>query len=574
LNGARAVATALMATSNIEDIEKHGIFNAVFEAFYSFLDAGIRPDLSGIAGPPYHAFRVAVRHQGKQIASSWGEGSTAGEQLADAVTRACHDPSFGGLTRSCLQSVSLDIWIQTHSEHVAVADRHTDFGLLSGSTGVEVQWNDARHHFDPAAILHGRFKSPADLLDRLCESAGLFAGAWKEPFCQVRKTGCVHVVGRETGKSVELRALRATPAIELSTEDLQRFVGDGTCFLINNQLASGDYCYIYQALDGEGAQSKPNSVRASGCAYAVASALRVVPTDMAADASRSARRAVRAILERTGRWVDDSLIVREGRGDHLWGKLGSTALLAVALLELDDPSFHPNALAALIRALKAAQGLDGSFDCFPGTSRPAGPVVNFYPGEALLALAITGARGDPEALECCKRAFEPYKAHFRESPSSAFVGWHADVWSRLSLTIGSEEYAAFVFEQLDWLLPFQSHSGPEHGAFLFDDRPGNVSSTVYTEAMIRGADLAYKLGHDDRSRRYSIASAAGLKFCARLQLDSSSKISLPNGHRAIGGVTSNLRTFQVRADNVQHMMTMAQAALERPACLSGALGNR
>lgn len=336
----------------------------------------------------------------------------------------------------------------------------------------------------------------------------------------------------------------------------------------NNQRSEGDYCYIYDALEGEVKRRPSNLVRAAGCAYAMASAGRVVPAELSHRVRVSAKRAIEALVHRAVRWGDEGLMIAEAAEGRLWGKLGSVALTAVALLELDDAGFHPHVLMALLSTLKRSQRSDGYFECFLGTDKASDSVINFYPGDALLALAISAARGDEEALASCRRAFGPYRRHFLSTPASAFVGWQVDVWSRLALLTQSEKYADFAFAQLDWLLQFQLREGPYVGGFSLPGKRVNASSCVYTEAMIRGALLARALDISQLQDKYARASMAGLRFCTQLQIDASVASILPDGSRALGGVTGGLQSFVVRSDNVQHSITMAQVALENMAALA------
>jgi len=552
-----------MDTSNrISAAQKDLIMDVASGALYAYLKDGSKPDCSAVEVGRFDGLQMTVRHRGMPVISATGEGETAADQLSNAIYNLCADVTCGGLTSFHVDGLNVDVWIRICSELVAVELRDSDRSLTGGSFGVEVQWNDARAHFDPSVILARQFKSPAELLNGLCLFSGLFQEAWRETYCIVRKVHWIHLCRDQLGNSVELFALRTVAPDRLSKDDLRSLVSQGASFLINNQNAGGDYCYIYQALEGKGHQRKQNLVRASGCAYAMTTSARVVSPELSPRVISSSRRAILAVLRRTEKWGDDGLIVREDDAEVIWGKLGSGALAAVAMLELDDPVFHPDALKALLLALKGAQRANGLFDCFFGIDRSPDSVINYYPGEALLALAISGSKGDADALECCRRAFLPYRQHFRNAPSSAFVGWHVDVWSRLARVLHDGEYISFVFEQLDWLLAFQCREGDNVGGFAFDDKPPGVSSTVYTEATIRGAALAHALGLQDRCHTYAKAGRFGLLFCARLQLNASSSGILPNPQRALGGVTGNLRTFQVRADNVQHMMTMAQTALE------------
>jgi hypothetical protein len=144
------------------------------------------------------------------------------------------------------------------------------------------------------------------------------------------------------------------------------------------------------------------------------------------------------------------------------------------------------------------------------------------------------------------------------------VGWHADAWSRAALLDSNQEYAEFVFEQIDWLLQFQLQSQDRpftSGGFSWNGKPPGYSSIVYTEALARGTALAHKCG-DKRWLKYGDAFRAGMAFCSRLRLTSEQSIFFPDPERAIGGMATSLSDFEVRSDVVQHAITLGLAALD------------
>jgi len=189
--------------------------------------------------------------------------------------------------------------------------------------------------------------------------------------------------------------------------------------------------------------------------------------------------------------------------------------------------------------------------------------VEFYPGQVLLALALEVDAGSREAAAMVDAAFEPYSKHFDSAPTTAFVGWHIDAWSRLAAATNREDYANFAFRQADWLLVKQIASSPipEHvGGFgKQNDVPG-FSSIVYVEALVRALRLANLYGDKRRRDRYAEAVRRGLQFCRRLQLDSIPASFFPNQEKRSGGVALKLDNLNVRCDVVQHFLTMSLAA--------------
>ncbi len=220
----------------------------------------------------------------------------------------------------------------------------------------------------------------------------------------------------------------------------------------------------------------------------------------------------------------------------------------------------------LFRSIASAQAHDGSFCCNPGSERADGRAVDYFPGEALIALLLKAQAGDQGTLELVDLAFEHYRDYFRTNPTTAFVGWHADAWSRAASLRGNSEYASFVFEQIDWLLNLQvMHCNQAELTGGFRTQTGalpTVSSVVYTEAVLRGMATAQSLGDQTRFNRYKLSALAGLRFCQQLIVSPEQAGFLEQPKRALGGVTGSLQNFEIRADHVQHTITLLLAALE------------
>jgi hypothetical protein len=220
-----------------------------------------------------------------------------------------------------------------------------------------------------------------------------------------------------------------------------------------------------------------------------------------ANDSNSRRFAIRAGRKDRGRERAEDLPERgrdtmeeEEKDEELAG-VGATALLAAALAggalrkELDEEyqqRYH---------GIVSAQKSDGRFVSHFSETVEFERVANYYSGQALLVLTLEAERGNAEALGKCRRAFQPYMLLFRVAPTSAFVGWHVDVWSRLALLAGDHDYANFVFEQVDWLLQFQLSNHRDTrwvGGFSQFGNAPQFSTIVFLEATVRALRLALK----------------------------------------------------------------------------------
>lgn len=440
--------------------------------------------------------------------------------------------------------------------------------LRLGFDGAEVRQGQKGAYYKPSVGLTSGFVTPQDMFSQLCRKAALSESSWQEGTCDLFRTSWIHVTDSGGSSKLRMKGLRVENVPDLTPKSMIDWAKRGADYLKRNQHSDGGFCYLYNPLLNTAVRAQADAVRAAGCAYAVAEAASSPHLAGDGDLAECARRAMLAIYKRSrdlasgGRYVPDG----EDNSETPLGKLGATALLAAGML---CPGFYHQYRTqadALVLALKHAQReKDGLFECVFGLQESTHTSINFFPGEALVALARKASLGDESCREHYRRAFSPYRLHFRNSPSTAFVGWHADVWSRAAVLDRNCEYADFVFEQLDWLLDLQVREDDlTFGGFV---PPGehepSASSIVFTEAIARGASLAREVG-DRRWPRYRDSFLSGLIFCSRLRIVVEQSPFLPDPARSMGGVTRSLTNFRVRSDMVQHLITLALAALDRP----------
>jgi hypothetical protein len=527
---------------------------------------------------PYPRVNVTLRSRGRIRGSMAGRGGTLLEQIRNAVKRAALDERFGDrLVAGELHDLTIELWLQTAASPIPSECRKDPEIIIPGVDGLEVEFGSTCAYYKPSVWLTSGVGSAAELFEKLCLKAGLDPNAWLDPRCALRKTSWTHFLGPRYSPAVELVALRCVVPSEPSERIMRRWAHDGARFLTHNQDACGWYLYTYFPLDGRcetknrqqfhGNAKATNLVRAAGCTYAMAWMASIETCPTRRDRWRgSARRAADALLARAVRFGDGLIIVEDDPSGRKWGKLGSVALLAVALSFPSLNEEFAEAYRGLMTTVIGSQGSNGMFQCRFGSAENEPAEVEFYPGEALLALALAGERGDTSALAICHRAFSAYCQHFREIPRSSFVLWQVDVWSRLAIIENDQKIADFVFEMVDWLLQFQVVERPPgiyHGGFATHGAPG-ASTCTYTEAVIRGAKVARILGDRDRWFRYRKAMMAATSFCARLVICKEQRPFLADPARAFGGVTRSLKSFDVRCDHVQHLITLALTSLDEP----------
>jgi hypothetical protein len=365
-------------------------------------------------------------------------------------------------------------------------------------------------------------------------------------------------------------------------------------YLVRNQDIDGSTAYLYDPITDVFVTKKTNLVRSAGSLFALS---QVLESDLHIAAKGTALKSctvqmARGLLNRTSLTDEGRRVVQEDRlgepPDEEAGEgeksgappeegekardlpeeeerteevpgVGATALLAAALGADTLRREFAEEYQQLYRSVVSAQKPDGRFVTYFGETEESERAANYYSGEALVVLAMEAERGNTEALEMCRRAFNPYLAHFRHAPTTAFVGWHVNVWSRMALLTGNHDYADFAFEQTDWLLQTQIKSHRDLrwvGGFSQTGAAPQFSSIVFLEAAVRALKLASKRGNAERTRKYSDCVRSGLNFCRQLRLEETPSTLLANPMRCKGGVALGLIDRRVRCDVVQHFITL------------------
>lgn len=517
--------------------------------------------------PRYPRVNITLRINGAVRGSMSGKGRTFHQQLVDGVRRSALDNRFAGpLTSSELENVTLEVWCQFNSVPILLTEREDLYCFRAGEEGVELEYADKFAYYKPSVAITSQFGTAQCLFEALSRKAGLPEDTWRTADCGLRKTSWVHISEDQAGRAQTLVALRSIPCERLSLPRLQQWVIDSANYLVANQYLDGSFCYKYNPLTNTAKRCDTNPVRASGCAYAIALA---ASSDQIGDPIyiESADLAARQIWQRSFALPGGGAYIADLAQDcTIGGKLGSSALLLLAMQSSSLMSSYASEADALLTAVMSRQRANGLFQCVFGNTEETESQINFFPGQALLALVIGASGGNDKCKAYYQRAFAPYRDHFREKPTTAFVGWHADVWSRAASEDKNEEYASFVFEQVDWLLQFQitTDAWPSMvGGFRRGDRLPNYSSIVFTEAVGRATLLAYQ-SQDPRWLQYKKAFQSGLSYCLQLGLTSSQSAFFPCPSRAIGGVVRSLSNFEVRSDVVQHAITLGLLAIEHP----------
>ncbi|MCK6524891.1 hypothetical protein L6R49_26100 [Myxococcota bacterium] len=540
--------------------------------------------------PEVRAVNLTLRRRGVLRASMSGAGPSVIDAVDEAARRAVADARYGGaLCAAELHQLDLELWVNVGIEDVTERDPKRLARLLpNGVVGVELQLGDKSAYFKPSVALTSGLTTPDLLLGRLSRKAGLPRGAWRRAGVTLRRTHWRHFVLDEGERAVELRRLRPHPEPALSRETLTTMLEGALARLLRVQRADGSYAYQYDARTDTWDKGAFNLVRMAGSAYGVSRAAAFLPKGhpLQEPAARSARRALDFLLARAtpfshaphADYIAQGLQPKERKT----GKLGALALTVLALEYGELPSTHGEARRRLVDGLLTMQRADGLFRCSVGVEE-TGDESNqdFYPGEALLALAGAVRLGEtPRAPFGMLRALRHYQARFDRAPTSAFVLWQSDAWrcflerlweSDRPTPWATEEQAEgirdFIWAQIELLLarqvtPRRGVDPQRVGGFATGSASPTAASTVYAEAIARAAGLAELCGDLPRARRYAEAARLAFGFAARLYLWPCQRPLFVRPELTLGGSTLDLNGFILRNDFEQHLITAIIAALE------------
>ncbi len=266
-----------------------------------------------------------------------------------------------------------------------------------------------------------------------------------------------------------------------------------------------------------------------------------------------------------GWWLE-----REGEQPH--AAIAEVAFLLLALCERADDAGQPPAPEEVRMAPRLAGTLWASIDRlgYISTHRidHGGPgslsrddleaYQNFYPGQALLALARAAELEihvpDPRRLAA---AFRRYRHRYRHQHHFGQASWLAQAWAAWARSSGEnrDAYAAFVHQIVDHALEHQVQAPEQRdvGAFLTPLQQGpGFTSVLFLEVLAAAMSLSLESEVDERYRR---AYHLGVRFLDTLTLQEPMLPLLPAPEWAYGGVRQDPYYDEIRIDFVSHSLS-------------------
>ncbi len=356
----------------------------------------------------------------------------------------------------------------------------------------------------------------------------------------------------------------STPVETAAPEDRGRAadIADGIgAWMLRNLGDDGALPYKYWPSRGEDSPAD-NAIRRFLASLALA---RLGELRDSADIREAARRNLRFNLARYFQPLGD------GRGaivESTGAKLGAAALAALAIAESPAREEFADELAMLAAGVDSLADEERGFRTFFFPAARDRENWNFYSGEALLFWAEAARKGLSVAPspERCARAFERCRERHYRKRNPAFVPWHTQACASLYAQTGRREFADFVLEMSDWLLPMQQWDGIEadlRGRF-YDPRrpefgpPHAASTGAYLEGLADAAALARGLGEERRASAYERAIRRGLRSLRQLQFrDWRDMYYVSRTDRVLGALRTEAYDNAVRLDSAAHALAAA-----------------
>jgi hypothetical protein len=367
---------------------------------------------------------------------------------------------------------------------------------------------------------------------------------------------------------------------EVTHDSLQAFAKRMSEWMMTNVQPNGREVYLYYPSRGEEAKGN-NTIRQLMATICLG---RIAKSGQFPAAQEIAERNLRYNMKTFYR-------DRDGLGSIEFdgsSKLGAIALALGAIMESSIRSEFVSEEAALRRTIDHLWQPNGRFTTFltlpnAGTGKPEGDdeelegdddakYHNFYPGEALLSLAMTFAETRSAELEQkILTSARHYKEWHLKNRNPAFVPWHTEAYYVMWQQRQQAELKDWIFEMNDWLLGMQERSMVEYedtlGRFYDPKNPKyggpHASSTgVYLEGLIDAFALAREVGDEKRVQKYRRAILLGLRDAMQLEFgDEIDWFYVTKPEHVRGGLRVAVYDNQIRVDNVQHVLMGLQKVL-------------
>lgn len=346
-----------------------------------------------------------------------------------------------------------------------------------------------------------------------------------------------------------------------TSQDLGNALMYGGRYLVSAVDEEGRYVYSYLPKT-DSVSPGYNILRHAGTTYAM---LDLYSHSGDEDLLTAANRAIRYMMTQVrrcpvGNDFEDCLIEDER------AKLGGNGLAVLALSYYmrvtGDQELLENAqsLARWIVSLQAESGEFTTHIMEYSTGQDTGSVSEYYPGEAIYALAnLYLVDGNEEWLNAAQNGAR-WLANDRIAGKSPDEVTH-DHWLLLGLDVIQHISPDPVYYDASMAIADAIIQGqnvdPEFPDWFggFYRPPSSTSNATRAEGLMAAYRVARDFGTPEQAERILQAAKNSVSFQLATQFNPESAMYLPNPQRALGGFHRDLTNFEIRNDYVQHNLS-------------------
>jgi hypothetical protein len=326
-------------------------------------------------------------------------------------------------------------------------------------------------------------------------------------------------------------------------------------YLINHIQSNGKWDYEYDPEDDKNLP-KYNILRHAGTTYSLGLIFKYTRDP---DYYNGTVRSLNYLLSkhlRFGEMGGDEVAFMVDNG---YAKLGGAALTILAVVEveeIDPDAEYERELNALGEFILKMHKDDGSFQCFYLMKEEEHS--DFYPGEALLALArMYDHTGDERYLETLLEGLEHYNDYFGTG-YTAYTPWATEAMAYAYDWTGNASLIAHSYSMAESCRRGQNLPGggtdPEIIGGWGSEPKANTASRV--EGITDAYLMARRNGDKEEQVRYNSTMENSSMFLLSLQFNEEESRSFPSPLKVVGGTPLSHSDHNIRIDYVQHAVVV------------------
>ncbi|MGA1792416.1 MAG: hypothetical protein ACMUHM_00535 [Thermoplasmatota archaeon] len=338
-------------------------------------------------------------------------------------------------------------------------------------------------------------------------------------------------------------------------DTIVEYLRDSGNYLVQHIQSSGKWDYEYEPSEDRNL-ARYNILRHAGTTYSLALIFKYTREP---DHYNGTVKTLNYLLSRHlhfEEWNGIEVAYMEEKG---LVKLGGAALAILAIVEVEgiDPvAKYERELEGLGEFMLQMQYANGSFQCFYKDRE--NEHSNYYPGEALIALArLYEHTGREEYRTALERGLGFYNPYFGTG-YTAYTPWATEAMVYAYGWNGNDSYLAQCYAMAESCRSGQIKPGPkveeERIGGWGSDPAANGASRV--EGVVDSYLLAKRTNDTERMTRYDQTMTFAASFLINLQYDEEEAAQFPNPEKVEGGTPLSYSEDNVRIDYVQHAVVV------------------